>query len=59
MGKVISGEIVHDVKQQDHDYMAVKPMSLVSKRLFLRLGVFGALPVSGNPRVTSSLPGVV
>jgi hypothetical protein len=35
-------------------YMAVKPRSRVSNRLFFRLGVLGALSFSPNDNVTSS-----
>ena len=35
-------------------YMAVKPRRRVRSRLFFRLGVFGALPLSLAVRVTSS-----
>ena len=43
-----------DPMQGMNGYMAVKPRKRVRSRLFFRLGVFGALPLSLAVRITSS-----
>jgi len=51
--RLIMLEVENEIERVSH-YMAVKPRSRVSKRLFFRFGVLGALSVSPKASVTSS-----
>lgn len=52
--RLVMLEVEVEIRRVGDRYMAVKPRSRVSKRLFFRFGVLGALSVSPKASVTSS-----